>query len=72
MVTGERRFWMGKASMSDSCPLFWNFFFFCLSFVFLGPYLWHMEVPRLGVQLKLEPATYTIAIATTTPDPSLV
>ena len=23
------------------------------SFVFLGPYLWHMEVPRLGVQLEL-------------------
>ena len=24
------------------------FFFFCL-FVFLGPHLWHMEVPRPGV-----------------------
>ena len=30
------------------------FFFFCLlSFVFLGPHLWHMEVPRLGVELEL-------------------
>ena len=28
--------------------LFVNFFFF-LSFVFLGPPPWHMEVPRLGV-----------------------
>uniref|UniRef100_A0A4X1VQB1 Protein-L-isoaspartate(D-aspartate) O-methyltransferase n=1 Tax=Sus scrofa TaxID=9823 RepID=A0A4X1VQB1_PIG len=27
------------------------FFFFCL-FVLLGPHLWHMEVPRLGVQSR--------------------
>ena len=26
------------------------FFFFFLSFVFLGLYLWHREVPRLGVE----------------------
>jgi len=29
--------------------LFFFFFFFC----FLGPHPWHMEVPRLGVQLEL-------------------
>ena len=35
------------------------FFFFCLFWVFLsflfslGPYPWHMEVPRLGVQSEL-------------------
>ena len=28
-------------------------FFFFLSFIFLGLYLWHMEVPRLGVELEL-------------------
>ena len=28
------------------------FFFFGL-FVFLGPHLWHMEVPRLGVESEL-------------------
>ena len=28
-------------------------FCFALSFVFLGPHLQHMEVPRLGVQSKL-------------------
>ena len=28
------------------------FFFFCL-FVFLGPHPWHMEGPRLGVELEL-------------------
>ena len=32
-----------------SSPTF-NLFFFL---VFLGPNPWHMEVPRLGVQLKL-------------------
>jgi len=34
-----------------------------LAFVFLGPHPWHMEVPRLGVELELEPLTYTIATA---------
>ena len=33
----------------------YSFFFF-----FLGLYLWHMEVPRLGVQLKLQlPAAHS-------------
>ena len=40
------------------------FFFFC----FLGPSPWHMEVPRLGVQLKLQLLAYNTAIAM--PDPS--
>jgi len=31
-------------------PFFFFFFFFC----FLGPYLWHMEVPRLGIKLELQ------------------
>ena len=38
-------------------------FLFC-SFSFLGPHLQHMEVPRLGVQLDLEPLAYATAIAT--------
>ena len=38
---------------------------FCL-FVFLQPHLWHMEVPRLGVQLELYPPAY--ARATAMPD----
>ena len=43
------------------------FFFFFLGFwSFLGPHLWHMEVPRLGVQSELQPPDYTRA----TPDPS--
>ena len=39
-------------------------------FCFLGPHLWHMEVPRLGVELEPQlPAYFT---ATATPDPSLI
>ena len=35
--------------------VFWFLVFFLvfLFFVFLGPHLWHMEVPRLGVQSEL-------------------
>ena len=36
------------------------FFFFC----FLGLHLWHMEVPRLGVELELQLQAYTVATAT--------
>ena len=36
---------------------------FFLSFVFLGPHLWHMEVPRLGVQSELQLPAYTTATA---------
>ena len=39
------------------------FFFFVFSF-FLGPYPWHMEVPRLGVELELQLPAYTTATAT--------
>ena len=37
------------------------------SFRFLGLHLWHMEVPRLGVELELQPPAYTTA---TTQDPA--
>ena len=46
------------------------FFFPSFSFCFLGLYLQHMEVPRLGVELDLQlPATTT---ARATQDPSCV
>ena len=32
--------------------LFWGVLF---CFCFLGLYIWHMEVPRLGVESKLQP-----------------
>ena len=43
-----------------------SFLFLC--FCFLGLHLWHMEVPRLGVQLELQLPGYTTA----TSDPSHV
>ena len=46
------------------------YFFYFLSFVFLGQHPWHMEVPRLGVESKLQLLAYTTAIATL--DPSCV
>ena len=46
------------------------FFFFFWSFVFLELHLQHMEVPRLGIELKLQLLAYITA--TTTQDPSHV
>ena len=46
--------------------------FFCLfvCFVFLGPHLWHMEVPRVGVKLELQLPAYTTATATPDSEPT--
>ena len=38
-------------------------FLFCFVFCFLGPYLRHMEVPKLGVKLELYTTAYTTATA---------
>ena len=40
--------------------IYTNFFFF----FFFGPHLWHMEVPRLGVQSELQLQAYGTATAT--------
>ena len=48
--------------------LFFWFLFVC--FAFLGLYLWHMEVPRLGVESELQQPAYTTATAMR--DPSCV
>ena len=42
------------------------FYFILLYFVFLGPHLRHMEVPRLGVESELQ----LLATATAMPDQS--
>ena len=39
------------------------YFVFLFLFVFLGPHLRHMEVPRLGVQWELQLPVYATAIA---------
>ena len=36
-------------------------------FCFKGPYLWHMEVPRVGVESELQPPAYTTTIAMQNP-----
>ena len=38
--------------------------FLVLFFHFLGPHLWHMEVPRLGVESQLQPPLQATATAT--------
>ena len=50
--------------------LFTMTFYFIYFFVLLGPQPWHMEVPRLGVELELQLPAY--ARATGTPDSSRV
>ena len=45
-------------------------YLFVYLFSFLGPYLWHMEVPRLGVKSELQLLVY--ATATATQDPSCI
>ena len=46
--------------IEDNLSVSRSYFFF----FFLGPYLWHMEVPRLGVKLELQLLAYIIATAT--------
>ena len=49
----------------------WHCVWFCMSFFFffffLGPHLWHMGVPTLGVESALQLPTYTTAKATLDP-----
>ena len=64
---------------SQRIQLFWQLLYECvfcfcsflfIYFVFLGPRLWHVEVPRLGALSELLPPAY--ATATTTPYPSSI
>ena len=52
------------------CIYFYFILLLLLFLVFLGLHLWHMEVPRLGVQSELQLLGYTTATAT--PDPSRI
>ena len=40
------------------------FIYLFIIFFFLGPHLWHMEVPRLGVKSELQLPAYATATAT--------
>ena len=33
-------------------------------YLFIGPHLWHMEVPRLGIESELQLPAYATATAT--------
>ena len=53
--------------------MFWitnpsNFILLIYFFIFLGPHLWYMEVPRLGVKSELQLPTYATATATAMQD----
>ena len=50
-----------------SASLFFSFFPF---FFPKGPHQWHMQVPRLGVELEQQPLAYTTAVAMQ--DPSCI
>ena len=52
--------------LPPSLPLF----FFLSFFLFLGPHLQHMEVPRLGFESKLQLPACATATATARQDPS--
>ena len=60
--------WLEKTLIEISKVIFSSFIFFG----FLGAHLWHMEVPRLGVELKLKPSAYATATATATLYPSRI
>ena len=46
------------------CLVFWRVWGVFLFFCFLGPYVQHMEVPRLGVKSELQLLAYATAIVT--------
>ena len=47
----------------NSWVCFWLWFFWSFCLFLLGPHLWHMEVPRLGVESELQLLAYTTATA---------
>ena len=60
---------LNPMEIGGHCLINTPFFFF---FVLLGLHSWHMEVPRLGVELELQLPAYTTARATATWDLSQV
>ena len=65
--------WFGTSyllSYISVCSPLKQIFLFCFVFFFLGPYLWHMEVPRVGAESELQLLAY--ATATAMQDPSCI
>ena len=59
-----------EQSSIEHTEMYWSFLFVCL-FCFLGPNLWHIEVPKLGVDLELELPAYPTAMGNTRSEPCL-
>ena len=59
-----KTFGISRKVFRSHCRIFFFFFFF------LWPYLWHMDIPRLGIEPELQLLGYTTA--TTTWDPSRI
>ena len=68
MWSGGNFTWSGPSEKQAKGKTDWEDFLFIL--LFLGPRLWHMEVPWLGTELELQLPTY--ATATATWDPSRI
>ena len=65
-ASSQRRYWVLNLLSHEGTPWLVSLYFIFLSF--LGLHLWHMEIPRLGVELELRlPAYATVAAI---PDPS--
>ena len=54
--------WEGDARLYPRVERNRSAFYFILFFCFLGPHLQHMEMPRPGVELRLQLLTCAIAI----------
>ena len=52
------------ASVCSLHKKLWILFIYCLFVCFLGPHLWHIEVPKLRIELELQLPAYTTATAT--------
>ena len=61
---------MNQPNLSFKLQLYFFVCLFVFCFCFLGLHLWHMEVPRLGVESELQLLAF--ATATATQDPSCI
>ena len=58
----------GSEPCLQPTPQLTFFLFYFFFFHFLGLHPWHMEVPRLGIELELQLPAYTTAIAMQDPE----
>ena len=60
---GERSSWLDYMVGVEMETCGWSELFIYLFFVFLGPHPWHMQVPRLGLELELQLLAYVTVTA---------